>query len=271
MKRRAFTLIELLVVIAIIAILAAILFPVFQKAKEAAKQTAALSQMKQLSLAVMMYAMDQDDMFVPSTNYDAAFDDPNRIWTVPLMPYIKNEGIFIPPGANVARFADSWATRSWQAIGMNDTTAYSSTFGLPASRICSSGDLRFDCSAFYRAAGLGLMNQPSKTALFATTPNGPLAQKYRGFVIGADNGTFRRPDYVTFDNLAMAVPLASDRDLVQELSSFSQSDLKPVMGLYFRDGEDHGRTPIIFADGHAATYSAGSIQSGAADVIWRFR
>lgn len=61
LKRKAFTLIELLVVIAIIAILAAILFPVFAQAKEAAKKTAALNNMKQISAAVQMYLGDSDD------------------------------------------------------------------------------------------------------------------------------------------------------------------------------------------------------------------
>ncbi|HEY3780098.1 MAG TPA: prepilin-type N-terminal cleavage/methylation domain-containing protein [Fimbriimonadaceae bacterium] len=60
-KNRGFTLIELLVVIAIIAILAAILFPVFAQAKQAAKQTAALSNAKQQGLAVVMYSNDYDD------------------------------------------------------------------------------------------------------------------------------------------------------------------------------------------------------------------
>ena len=59
--KKAFTLIELLVVIAIIAILAAILFPVFAQAKEAAKKTQCLSNLKQLGLASVMYAGDSDD------------------------------------------------------------------------------------------------------------------------------------------------------------------------------------------------------------------
>ncbi len=60
MKSRAFTLIELLVVIAIIGILAAILFPVFAQAKEAAKKTSCLSNMKQMSIGTMSYFTDND-------------------------------------------------------------------------------------------------------------------------------------------------------------------------------------------------------------------
>jgi prepilin-type N-terminal cleavage/methylation domain-containing protein len=59
--RRGFTLIELLVVIAIIAILAAILFPVFAKAREKARQTKCLSNQRQIALACMMYAQDNDE------------------------------------------------------------------------------------------------------------------------------------------------------------------------------------------------------------------
>jgi len=54
-RKRGFTLIELLVVIAIIAILAAILFPVFSRAREAARKAACLSNAKQIGLALMMY------------------------------------------------------------------------------------------------------------------------------------------------------------------------------------------------------------------------
>jgi len=74
MKKAAFTLIELLVVIAIIAILAAILFPVFAQAKEAAKKTACLSNMKQIGLATQIYNQDYDFQFPQSKQTDAQPD-----------------------------------------------------------------------------------------------------------------------------------------------------------------------------------------------------
>jgi prepilin-type N-terminal cleavage/methylation domain-containing protein len=63
--KRGFTLIELLVVIAIIAILAAILFPVFAKAREKARQTSCLSNCKQIALACLQYAQDYDETLAP--------------------------------------------------------------------------------------------------------------------------------------------------------------------------------------------------------------
>jgi prepilin-type N-terminal cleavage/methylation domain-containing protein/prepilin-type processing-associated H-X9-DG protein len=73
MKRKGFTLIELLVVIAIIAILAAILFPVFAKAREKARQSTCASNLKQLSLAFMNYIQDYDEMipyaYLPGAGY----------------------------------------------------------------------------------------------------------------------------------------------------------------------------------------------------------
>lgn len=105
MKNRAFTLIELLVVIAIIAILAAILFPVFAKAKEAAKKTQDLSNMKQIGTSMQIYLTDYDDTY-PSAYYynndNGSAPDGNGVggytqWTGMIQPYTKNVQIFVSP------------------------------------------------------------------------------------------------------------------------------------------------------------------------------
>ena len=270
-RRRGFTLIELLVVIAIIAILAAILFPVFNRAKEAAKKTAALSQMKQLGLALMIYLADNDDVFLPATNYDAPIANANRVWTVPLYPYVRNKQIFVAPGSSGSGFTEDWDTRHRQSIGYSDVTAYSTLLGLPPEKICRHGELKLGCSAFYSAAKEAGMKYPAETGLFATTPFGMAGTRYRGFIISADNGTTFRPDFTAFTDLNQAVPLASDNDLVAELYTLTAAQLKPIYARYGRTGKGDGSTPVIFADGHAKSYTANMISTGASGIIWRFR
>jgi prepilin-type N-terminal cleavage/methylation domain-containing protein len=103
MQRRAFTLIELLVVIAIIAILAAILFPVFAQAREKARATTCLSNLKQQGLGAMMYAQDYDETIMPFWYVDAPYTGqpfPQRTtYYLLIQPYIKNWQIFKCPSA----------------------------------------------------------------------------------------------------------------------------------------------------------------------------
>ncbi len=107
---RGFTLIELLVVIAIIAILAAILFPVFAKAREKARQSACLSNVKQQALGVLQYAQDYDEQFVPS------FYGPtgSRLSYMQLIqPYVKSVQIYDCPSQRVKSFLGYAGERSY--------------------------------------------------------------------------------------------------------------------------------------------------------------
>ncbi len=97
--RRGFTLIELLVVIAIIAILAAILFPVFARAREKARQASCQSNLKQIGLAFLMYIQDYDEK-IPCciTQCWGGFDDLSKISVVTrIYPYVKNAALFDCP------------------------------------------------------------------------------------------------------------------------------------------------------------------------------
>lgn len=108
MRFRGFTLIELLVVIAIIAILAAILFPVFAKAREAARKSSCQSNLKQVVMGSLMYSQDYDEVIVSSyggANYRVAPGNRNVFWMGLILPYTKNLGIYRCP-----------STRNWTEI-----------------------------------------------------------------------------------------------------------------------------------------------------------
>ena len=109
---RGFTLIELLVVIAIIAILAAILFPVFARAKESARRTKCLSNLRQLGTALSMYANDNKDRYPPTEVQNWPFGDWNdgRATLGPraLTAYIKEDKVFFCPANNFFKTPPYW-------------------------------------------------------------------------------------------------------------------------------------------------------------------
>ncbi len=120
-RKAAFTLIELLVVIAVIAILAGILFPVFARVREKARQTTCLSNLRQIGAAVLMYAQDYDEMYPFVLNYSANWvpgasgllvntgdngkkvlpgvtgQEPQFQLVTVVAPYVKNENVWYCP------------------------------------------------------------------------------------------------------------------------------------------------------------------------------
>lgn len=153
---RAFTLIELLVVIAIIAILAAILFPVFAQAKIAAKKTADLSNLKQMGTASMIYASDNDDVFMLEAgqscdgewNYNSRLYFPSN-WNIAqnaveaagcmrrirggrdaapnaLIPYTKNQQMYYMPDAPIVEIGGGdWNTAASNLFVQPTNASYS--------------------------------------------------------------------------------------------------------------------------------------------------
>jgi prepilin-type N-terminal cleavage/methylation domain-containing protein len=144
-----FTLIELLIVIAIIAILAAILFPVFAQAREKARQTACLSNMKQMGIAVGMYETDYDEM--TPNGYQTSGG--GNGWAGQVYPYVKSAGAYICPSDTTASPICSYAINA--NLAPHIATPYSSTGIL-----------------------LSQMVAPSKTVLFCEVINSGVGQPY---------------------------------------------------------------------------------------------
>jgi prepilin-type N-terminal cleavage/methylation domain-containing protein len=137
-RRSGFTLIELLVVIAIIAILAAILFPVFAKAREAARRASCLNNMKQMGTGIMMYVQDYDETYMPRRGGGIAN---GGHWGYVIQPYVKNDKLWTCP-SNSASANTTIGTpvpdpgfRLRRSYGVNGWVFDNELFGLNAARL----------------------------------------------------------------------------------------------------------------------------------------
>ncbi len=172
MKRRhGFTLIELLVVIAIIAILAAILFPVFARAREKARQTSCLSNIKQLTLGALMYVGDADDMlFGHIQGTRNTFYPPTGVfanWPQQIYPYVMNAQLFSCPSYPTSPWVYSPTSRDsnfgygmnyWMTYYYYYSTAYMAAFKTPAKTIWFT-----DCNYYIVYPSYYLATYPTNT------------------------------------------------------------------------------------------------------------
>jgi len=164
-KRRGFTLIELLVVIAIIAILAAILFPVFARAREKARQASCQSNLKQIATAFLMYAQDHDEMFPDCLmGRDHGNWPLMNAWSRCIMPYVKNQQVFRCPSAYWG--SDAMGT-SGQIMGgygaIQQVLGYAGSLGYSGHEADWGGDPNLD--APWYGQPMAAMSAPAENIL----------------------------------------------------------------------------------------------------------
>lgn len=161
-RRNGFTLIELLVVIAIIAILAAILFPVFAKAREKARQSSCLSNTKQIDLAIIQYTQDYDETLPPGSYPQTIPLSLN--WQSVLAPYCKNTQIFTCPSQ--AGNGYGWNYQNFGYQDVSPGTGWASSLGsiqMPAETIIIGDNPDLPVATMYGAGGMYIYGPTQST------------------------------------------------------------------------------------------------------------
>ncbi|MEN6641381.1 MAG: DUF1559 domain-containing protein [Armatimonadia bacterium] len=222
MTRRGFTLIELLVVIAIIAILAAILFPVFAKAREKARQTSCLSNLRQIGNGTLMYTQDYDGRWcpAPTVRADVVGWSPELAALAPqqqIMPYVKNIQIFACPSRTDIVNYTSGGHPMWGSCAYPDSFAGMS-IGYGPSQVATP------------SVNIEAIDRPAETPAWADTPY-PTS-------LGSDHcfayPRLRYPDACHYDTYMAANPT---KDLTAH----------------------NGGSNVAFFDGHAKWLSSSTI------------
>ena len=228
-RRYGFTLIELLVVIAIISILAAILFPVFARARENARRTSCLSNLKQIGMAVMQYTQDYDDFYVPAFQKAPGTNNPVT-QTDPSMPGTR---FYSRYGGSSAGYRISWMDLIYPYAKSIDLFKCPSFIRSPESGGHVNPPYGYN-AAFYQANTAYTGSQPWLTSLKMSAVKRPSELiMFLDFHFTWNNAA---PNTVN----SYAVPTSGEYKYI-----FSHL---------------HG-TNIVFADGHAKWRSAASVRS----------
>ncbi|MEO7719292.1 MAG: DUF1559 domain-containing protein [Capsulimonas sp.] len=250
-RRKGFTLIELLVVIAIIAILAAILFPVFAKAREKARQISCVSNEKQLGLGFMQYSQDNDE------HYPVGFGNQRGGgWAGPIYPYVKSTGVYKCPDDPTTPDNSVTPARVPVSYGYNLNIAQTSSTGLGGAD--------------------GQVKQPSQTILLfelrgsravVTDPLEGGTTRDRSSISGDGNNllSYDNADAEQSSNSVAtggATPGGAQYDTGQVVgwaTTFQQQQWLPT-------GRHTDGANYLLDDGHAKFYKPGSVSNAQDDI-----
>jgi len=287
-RNKGFTLIELLVVIAIIAILAAILFPVFAKVREKARQTACLSNIRQLGLAIAQYNNDFDTCYPNGTQpYGQASG-----WAWQIYPYTSSAAVFTCP--------DDPTPRVHTAVAGNGVTNYSSygynndfTQQVYWNNAGLSGCGHNQCPNGNKGFGLGNMTEPDKTVvLFEVTGSGNNGSgTYNEYDVTSGSAADPISDYMSHsiqggsasgDGTANSQdgyhdPEGANDNPTEGAGTQTDGKLKYATGYMINStagpqfsspiGRHSGGSNFMLADGHAKWLRGGTVSAGRSNAV----
>jgi len=236
---KGFTLIELLVVIAIISILAAILFPVFARARENARRTSCVSNLKQISLGFMQYTQDYDEKFPGiAIHFGTAQPFPSNpgtsglthLWWHQFYPYVKSTQVFVCPSTNATWNGNYYPT----VTGKGNYAPYGYNINMAVPPYSSSP---------YGVQGRSM-------AMISRVAETPVIMDSTYYLVNADRGCTSAATLENTTCMAYATADNTDPPVARHLETFS----------------------MAFADGHAKNVKISdwvtTNPASASDPIW---
>ncbi|HEY3330857.1 MAG TPA: prepilin-type N-terminal cleavage/methylation domain-containing protein [Capsulimonadaceae bacterium] len=248
-RTSGFTLIELLVVIAIISILAAILFPVFATARDKARGTACMSNIKQMGLAELQYCQDYDEFytgtFLPGSLYYSTDKQDLTNWMEMLFPYTKAAATYSCPSLT----GKAYPLQTWSANGNaknKDVIAPINAKG--GISYAYNSLLNMNRYTAYDGAAIGAKSAYSEGGAIAARNVQAPAETI--MICDVDATKVKDPGavgtYTDFNNTEFSILYTTDLDESAQAAFIGSVKARPLLAAWHNDGGN-----IAYYDGHA--------------------